>query len=366
MVSMTRLAAFALAASLAAGAPTARAAEAAPLLIGVAAPLSGSSEVLGRQVAAGAKLTAARLGKEGSPVDLVTADAECSADGGAKAAHLFVDRKVKIAVGFLCTEALEAALPILKTAGIPTLDVGVRASRLTDRRERTGYLIWRIAPRGDAEANAIARYLAKRWNGVPYGLVDDGAIYNRSLADAVRLRLEAQGMKASTVDSYRPAEEKQFGLARRIQKTGVTNLFIAGDRPDVAIIARDAASLGLDLKIVGGEALFDEASADAPLKDGIVSIGPLTRFPALADKDSKDPAEAIPEGYFGPAAAAVSVAAEAARAAAKGQSLPEILNTASFSTPLGAIRFDAKGDSDLDLFRAFSWQGTEFVPEAGG
>ncbi|MEX6509089.1 ABC transporter substrate-binding protein [Jiella sp. M17.18] len=353
-----------------AGAQETSAASAPAVTIGVAAPLSDAQEILGRQVEAGAEAAAAAHGGQAA-VRFVTADTQCSADGGRAAAERFAKSHVRIVVGFLCTEAIEAALPILKDAGIPTIDVGVRANRLTERRERTGNLIWRIAPRSGDEAKAVAAYLAKEWQSQPFGLIDDGSIPARNMTDAVRRLVADAGMQPQTVDNFRPAEEKQFGLARRLQRTGVTRFFIAGDRPDIAVIARNAKSLGLDLTIVGGETLFDETSSDMPLPDGIVAIGPKTAFPDLKRADRKDLPEADtllpPQGYFGPAYAATEIAITAASAAGKsGDDLTKVLSSETFDTALGKIRFDAKGDSNLDLYRVFEWQGDRFASEAKG
>lgn len=342
---------------------------AAPIVIGVAAPLSDSEAILGGQLTGGVEAAAARLSRAESPVETITADTTCSAEGGRQAAETFVATNVAIVVGFLCTEALEAALPALRQAEIPTLDVGVRANRLTDRRERTGDLLWRIAPRSDAEALKVAETLAARWQDQPFGLVEDGSITARGLTDTVRRLLEEQGMVPQTIDNYRPAEEKQFALARRLERTGVTRYFIAGDRPDVATIARDAAELGLDLEIVGGESLLDEASIDVPLPDGIVAVAPRTRFAELDDgSDATVLGEGgTAKGYYGPAFAATEIAIAAVRAARdNGRTVPAVLQSETFATGLGTVRFDSKGDSDLDLYRVFVWRGDRFADEAGG
>ena len=54
-------------------------------------------------------------------------DAQCSAEGGAAVADRFFDANVAIVAGFLCTAAIEAALPILKLAGIPVVATGIRS-----------------------------------------------------------------------------------------------------------------------------------------------------------------------------------------------------------------------------------------------
>ncbi|KAB0680896.1 ABC transporter substrate-binding protein [Aureimonas leprariae] len=331
-----------------------------PVRIGVAAPVTGPNAVLGAQVLAGARQAAAAKG-----VVLVEADAQCTPEAGKATAERFVAEKVKVTVGFLCAESLEGALPVLRSAAIPAIDVGVRADRFTAQRRKTGDPVWRLAPHAGAEAEALAATVATRWRDVAFGILDDGSVYGRNLADAVREKVEAGGQRPAAVDGYRPAEEKQFGLARRLARTGVTHLVIAGDRGDAATIARDAAANGLALQFLGGEQLLDEPPDAAEIPEGTLAVGVEQTFRPLSPPGEADAVER--SGYFGPGLAAVEIAATATDIAKReGKPLPDVLNATTFDTSLGRIRFDAKGDSDLNLFRVFRFNGRDFVPEAGG
>lgn len=350
-------------------APTARAQNETDLAIGVAAPLSGSYEILGKQVAAGAASAAKTLSVSDKALRTIEADTRCTAEGGTAAAQAFVSARVSAVVGFLCAPALEAGLPILTAAGIPVIDVGVRVDRITDNRDKSRALVWRVAPRSDAEGAALADYVSVRWASVPFAIVEDGSVYGRDLADAVRDRLEERGTPPTLVDNFRPAEEKQFALARRIAQSGVTNIMVLGSRSDVAVIARDAASLGSSLAIVGGESLVDEDEADLTLPDGVVALASAVDV-APPDNDGENnrsqPAEPPTEGYFDPTFAAVEIVAEALqRSRADGGSLTDVLDAGEFRTRLGTVRFDGKGDGSPTVFKAYVWRKNRFVPQAG-
>lgn len=323
--------------------------------IGVAAPSSGPYAALGAQILAGARSVAGNA-------EIVSADTQCSAEGGMQAAEQFVRDRAAIAVGFLCTAALHAALPILKGANIPALDVGVRADRILTRRERDGTLVWRIAPASSAEAEAIARFVRTRWSGAAFAIVEDGSSYGRDLADTVRARLEEDGLRPSFVDNYRPAEEKQFALARRIGQSGVTRVLVFGTRGDIAVIARDAAASDLGLTIAGGESLLDESTGQVPLAPGIIAV-------ASGFDVDWTPSETAPplEGYGTAAAVATEVAVEALRRSrSSGGSIADILNTDSFDTSRGALRFDGTGQADLATFRPYRWDGARFLADGEG
>lgn len=325
--------------------------------IGVVAPLSGPEAILGEQLLAGA-----RAGAGGTA--LVEADDACSTDGGARAAAQMRERGVKAVVGFLCTAALEAAMPILSAAGIPVIDVGVRTDRLLKRRETDHWPLWRIAPGSGDEAAALVRFVRERWQGESVGLIEDGTAGGRDLADRVRETLEGQGYRFALVDNYRPAEEKQFALARRIAASGVTHLLILGSRPDIAVIARDAAELKLDLRILGGEALVDASRSDGvPLAEGVMAVA-SGRDTAWAPAETAAPNE----GYAFAGRVGAEIARDAlAKAQTSGRSVETVLGNDALATEsAGPVRFGADGAAAILPFRAYRWTGDRFQAEDEG
>jgi branched-chain amino acid transport system substrate-binding protein len=331
------------------------------LTIGVSAPLSGPNERLGRQVAEGAGIAAKTLG-----VATRTADDACSAEGGAAAARGFADAKVDVVVGFLCSEAIEAALPILKDAGIPVVTVGVRAESLTDRREKTGWPVWRLGPRGDDERNAAASLIVKLWRDDLFAIVDDGTIYGRELAETVRNAAEKAALKPVFIDTYRPDSDNQIGLVGRLKRAGATHVFAGGDGDDLAVMGRDAAKLDAGITFAGGEALR-AASGDVAYADGTLMVA-MPEWADIADKRALDAFAAekvVPEGYALPAYAAVEVARAVSDAAAKdGKPIAGELTGKDFATAIGPVRFDAKGDLSENPYRLFRFEDGSFTPLA--
>jgi len=328
-------------------------------LIGVAAPLSGPSSILGRQIRTGALAAVETIGS----ASLEVADDACSAAGGAAAARRFVAARVRAVVGFLCTEAIEAALPILSGAGIPVVTVGVRTDSLTDRRNKTGWLVYRLGPRADSEREAAGRLLARMWASELFAIVDDGTIYGRELAESFRLAAEQAGLKPVFVDTFRPQLDNQIGLIGRLRKAGATHVFAGGDRDDIAIMGRDAAQLQSGIVIAGGEALRAPAS-DVPLTAGTLMIG-LPEWADVADPGvvaSFARRGVVAEGYILPAYAAVEIVLAALGGAdAAGGPLAASLSGRDFPTVIGNVRFDDKGDLADNPYRVFRHDGSSFV-----
>lgn len=334
---------------------------AAEPLLGVAAPLSGPFALLGVQVRDGATVAAEKTG-----ADLALVDDQCSAAGGEKAAQEFIARKVTMAVGFLCSETLEAALPALKQAGIPVITVGVRTNSLTDQRQKTGWPIYRLAPRADAEATAVARIIPGLWRDKPFAIVDDGTIYGRELAETLRASVEQLQLKPVFLDVFRPQLDNQLGLVGRLRKAGAERVFVGGDRDDIAVMTRDSAQLGAGIEFAGGEALRG-ASNGVPLARGTIMIG-LPEWSEIADPGVIalfGTENIMAEGFVLPSFAAVEIAVAASAGDTTGIGLFGRLDEDEFKTAIGPIRFDAKGDLATSPYRAYQFDGLRFVPLQG-
>ncbi|MCO5065865.1 MAG: branched-chain amino acid ABC transporter substrate-binding protein [Rhizobiaceae bacterium] len=324
--------------------------------IAVIAPLSGPTAILGAQVQAGALQAANETGIGGFVLD-----DKCSAEGGAAAAHEAISRGASVIVGFLCAEALEAALPLLKDARIPVVTTGVRLNSLTDTREKTGWMVFRLAPRADAEADAVARLLPKLWREAPFAIVDDGTIYGRELAEAFRAAAQAAGLKPVFTDTYRPDLDNQVALVGRLRRAGAERIFVGGNLRDVAIMARDAKAMGNEMTFAGGEVLRSDKS-DVPLAAGTLMIGlpDWTEIAAPSVVAGFNARQIVPEGYVLPSYAAMQIAAAAVKEAPKDPA--SVLSRKHFATILGDIAFDARGDLTRPLYRLYRFDGTHFVP----
>ncbi|HEY6633007.1 MAG TPA: branched-chain amino acid ABC transporter substrate-binding protein [Rhizobiaceae bacterium] len=326
--------------------------------IGLSAPLTGPSAILGQQMRAGATMAAERLSDPS--VRLSIADDGCTADGGARAARELVAARVQVVVGFLCSEAIEAALPILKEANIPTISVGVRTDSLTDRRIRTGWPVYRLGPRADSEREAAGRLLTRLWERELFAIVDDGTIYGRELSESVRIAAERAGLSPVFVDTFRPQLDNQIGLVGRLQRAGATHVFAGGDRDDVAVIGRDTARLGNRLTVASGETL--RSVGELPLAAGTLMVAlpdwPEVALPAVVAAFAER--RILAQGYAFPAYAAVEIAhAAIADAANAGGPIGE-LGGRDFATAIGTVAFDDKGDLTENPYRLFRYDGEKF------
>ncbi|MDE1997072.1 MAG: ABC transporter substrate-binding protein, partial [Rhizobiaceae bacterium] len=164
---------------------------------------------------------------------------------------------------------------------------------------------------------------------------------------------------------YRPGQEQQIALVRRLKKAGATRVFVGGDRSDVAIMARDAQSEKIPLTFMGGDAMR-ASNQPLALADGAqtVALPDYAALPAAQPTvDAMRAARIEPDGYILPSAAAVSIADQAATAAkAENKPIVEKLVGTTFQTPIGPVSFGKNHELTENPFRLQEWRGNAFVP----
>lgn len=335
---------------------------AAGVKVAVVAPAQGPFAALGKQISAGAAFQAGDRGSQVIPIN-----ESCDPAGSDSLTKALLASGAEAAIGFLCTESLEAALPALAEAGIPAITVSVRSDILMEDALKKNWPFYRLAPGGKSEAAAITDAIVANWKGRPLALIDDGTIQSRELVESVRNGLAEIGVTPVFTDTYRPSQEQQVSLVRRLAKSGATHIFTGGDRNDTAVIARDAKAENVPMTLLGGDTL-KAADLDVPLENGVLAM----TIPDRARSEEAAPvAKAMraagvePEGYVLPAFAAVSLLEQAKDQAEKDDStLADALAKGSYPTVLGPIRFNRSHELTETPFRLMRWQDGHFVDAA--
>ncbi|MBD9372541.1 branched-chain amino acid ABC transporter substrate-binding protein [Rhizobium sp. ARZ01] len=335
-------------------------ASAAGPTIAVVAPVTGPFAILGDQIREGARFAAAT-----DAFDVVEIGEACDEVGDKTIAQSILSAGATAAIGFLCTEDLQAALPALADAGVPAITLSVRSGVLMEDALKRDWPLFRLAPGPGMEAQKVSDVIASTWAAEPFALIDDGTIHARELVEAIRLKLEEKGMKPVFVDTFRPAQEQQIGLVRRLAKAGATRVFVGGDRGDMAVIVRDARAERLPLSFMGGEAMM-AADATVALPDGtqaiVLPIDSATPESAALAMTMKE-AGFVAEGYVFPAYAATTLVGKgAATAASAGKTLPDILAADTFPTVLGTIGFGADHELRDNPYLLMEWKHDRFTP----
>ncbi|MBC2773295.1 ABC transporter substrate-binding protein [Rhizobium sp. AQ_MP] len=332
---------------------------AAELKLAVVAPKTGPYAILGDQVRRGAALAADKLS-----IAIVEIDENCSEGSGKAVADAVTAAGARAAIGFLCSESLKEALPGLAEASVPAFTLSVRWKGVMEDAIKEGWPLYRLAPNGDQEAARLSEIILRDWAGEPVALLEDGTIRGRELTEAIRISLEEKGLKPAFIDTFRPGQEQQLTLVRRLKTAGITHAFVGGDRNDVSIIARDAKAEALSLTLLGGEAMR-AADEPVPLEDGVLAVG-LVETPegpsAAAITADFAAASIAPEGYVLPAHAGVTILADAwGISTAMGTPMSDALVGTTFETAIGPIGFGDDHELTENPYRLLEWRDDRFV-----
>ena len=332
------------------------------LSVGLVIPQEGPFETLGAEIRETVSLWSEK--NPGAFADIVEADDACDAESGESVASAMAEAGVDIAIGFLCPESLAAALPVLAEEGIPAMTLTVRAAVIGEEAKRLSWPFFRFAPISSAEAGVAAEAIRQLWAGEPFALVEDGTIPGRELAEAVRIRLEDGGLQPTFVDNYRPGQDTQPSLIRRLKAAGVTHVFAGGERADLAVIAAEADYQNVSFTFMGGDQL-NAAAGDKPLPDGTLAILASTALPGEAARDA---IAALGENGWHPdglrlhAWAACDILGTLSRRydRARETDIGTLLRGYRFATALGPVTFDAYGERTEPGFVLAEWRNGAF------
>lgn len=317
--------------------------------IALAVPMEGPFALLGKQATAGAQAAAKALGKS-----LTVVNDGCEPEAGPALANAISGTQPDVAIGFICLESLNGALPVLKENSIPALSIAARADALTLKQEKTGYLFRRIAPRDGMEAESLATYLLPLWRETNFAIVDDGTIQARDLVESFRQAATEAGLKPVFSDTFRPGLEKQNALASRLKKAGATHVLFGGSIDDAVILSRDAKEYG-GLTLALGESALPSEPQTAHGQILALALPDLTLLPESAAAKLAIAAEGVlPDAYALLAYAAVEIASTNGSEA-----------NGPFATAVGTITFTPAGDLEVNPFRLTELKNGLFVPLFG-
>jgi branched-chain amino acid transport system substrate-binding protein len=345
-------------------------ADAGDIKIGLANPLTGPLAGSGERNRTAIGLAIRRINAEGGvlgrEVALVTADDACGTDQAAAAALELIKAGVVVVVGHLCSHSSLVAAAVYEAAGLPMISPDSTHPRLTEEGRLN---VFRLGGRDDDQGRIAGDWLAAQTDPSLVAIVHDGSTYGKGLAERTRARLREHGVQERLFAAYPPAAADYLVLVAAVRRTGARRLYVGGYGPDAGRILRTARDQGYAVQMVGGDGLGTQEfrTAAAAAGDGTV----FTARPDLrAEPEAGNVLDAfralglgdLPSGLG--AYAGVQVWAEAARRA--GTTSPAVvaerIRRGRFTTVLGPVAFDAKGDLVGAGWQWYQWRGGSVRP----
>ncbi len=343
---------------------------AAEVLIAVAAPMTGARAWSGEQSRRGAELAVDDLnaagGVLGQRVRLILGDDAADAQQAEAVARKLVADGVVFVAGHRSSDASLAALPIYAEAGVIQISPSSTNPLLTEQNVSS---VFRVCGRDDRQGVVAAEYLARRWPEAAIGIVHDESAYGTGLAEQTKRRLNQLGGKEVLFARYWSGTRDFSPLIEQMRRRRVEVLYIGGYSTEAGLITRQAHDAGYVLQIVSGDALHNpdywmvtgEAGSDALFT---FDQDPRHR-PAAREVVARFRAGGYePEGYTLHTYAAIQVWAQAVERAGTfaRNAVVEVLHRDRFSTVLGPLGFDTKGDLLRHSFVWYRWHDGRYSP----
>jgi branched-chain amino acid transport system substrate-binding protein len=336
----------------------------ADLLIGIGGPLTGPNAAFGAQIQKGVEAAAAEInaagGINGEQIKLVLGDDVSDPKQGISVANKFVADGVKFVVGPFNSGVAIPSSEVYAENGIVMVSPAATNPVYT---ERGLWNVFRTCGRDDAQGGVAGKYLADNFKDAKIAVVHDKTPYGQGLADETKKALNAAGVNEVIYEGVNTGDKDFSALIGKMKEAGVSIIYWGGLHTEAGLIIRQAKDAGLTAKLVSGDGIvsneFASIAGDA-VEGTLNTFGPdPTLRPENKDLVEKFKASGFnPEAYTLYSYAALQSIAGAAKAA--GSNEPEAvaaaLKAGTFTTVLGELGFDEKGDPKLPGYVMYEWK----------
>ena len=242
--------------------------------IGIALPLTGFAAREGKGALEGIILAKNKInqngGLNGKQIELVIEDSKCSATAAATITNKFVNvDEVDAIIGFICSGAVSAALPLADHSKTPVIFFG-SAPGLTNQSEYA----FRTYPSDKFEAEYAAKYaideLGKKNIAILYMQND----YGKGLQTAFKTKVNSLGGTVVIEEPILSDTKDLKTILLRIKKANPDLIYFVG-YPSVAVNGiKQIKEMGIDIPILGSAVFVSEGFVNAAASENVKYITP--------------------------------------------------------------------------------------------
>lgn len=357
--------------SLALGAALAFAggAQAQDIKIAVQGPITGSEATFGAQMKAGAEKAVADINAKGGVMGrklvLTIADDKCDGTESTSVANRVAGSGVAFVVGSYCSSASIPASNVYAESKIVQISPASTNPKFTDQRPGPG--IYRVCGRDDQQGPAAASYILKNFAGKKVAFLHDKSTYGEGLALEAQKAYVAGGGKPVLSDSFNKGDTDFSALVSKLKAAQVDLVYTGTYHTEAGNLLKQMRAQDLKATLMAGDALVSEQFWTIA---GIAGEGTLMTFSPDPAKDPKNAAivkaftdaKIVPEGYVLYTYAAVQAWADAVTSAKSLDfaKVTKALDDGKFSTVIGEVDFNAKGDVTLPGYVVYAWHNGKY------
>ena len=257
--------------------------------------------------------------------------------------------------------------PIYNDAKIVSISPSATTPELTQKGDHP-YFFRTIA--SDDVSGHLAGSFAKDKLGLKkVALLHDKGDYGRGFVNYAREMLEKGGVQIVLEEGITPGAVDYGAVIQKIRKAGADGIIFGGYHPEASKLVQQLAKKKIDIPFIGPDGVKDEQFIKVAGKnaEGVYATGPtdVSKLPMniQAHENHKKKYGTEPGAFYDNAYSATVALLEAIKAAGStdSQKIMEALRTNMVDTPLGKIKFDAKGDAEGIGFSIYEVKDGKFV-----
>jgi len=337
----------------------------AEVKFGMAGPITGPSAATGAQMKNGVEQAAIDInaagGILGQKITVEYGDDVSDPKQGVSVANKFAGDGVKFVVGDYNSGVTIPSSEVYQENGILEITPASTNPTVTERKM---WNIFRTCGRDDQQGAVAGAYIVKHFKGKKIAVVDDKTTYGKGLADETVKGMAKGGMKPVLREGINTGEKDYSALVSKIKQSGADLVYFGGLYTEGGLIVRQMRDQGVKAPMMGGDGITSDefASVGGPGVEGtLMTYGPDPRNnPAAKAAVAKFRAKKFePEAYTLYSYAAVQIikqAAEAAKSLDPKKVAEKMHSGMHFSTVLGPISYDKKGDLTKLDYVVYIWK----------
>ena len=340
--------------------------------LAVAVPTSGDFTAYGQPAVNAARAVAegvnAAGGILGMQVTVIALDDQCKPEMAVNAANRAVSDKVHAVIGHICSGATKAALPIYMEANLPVLSSASTSPDLTQSGVYPNFFRT-IAP-GDDQSKAGVDLAVHRLGLKKIAIIHDKGDYGKSHADFAKEFVEQAKAELVLFEGITVGAVDYSAIIQKMRSAGAQAVIFGGYHPEGSKLVQQMHRRRLNIPFIGPDSIMSPEFIELAGKD-ITNIyatsgKDLSSLPAYrkaADQHRRLYGDKIGLFYMEAYAGAEALLHAMAKSGSlDGTKIMQAMRADYVDTPLGRIKFDAKGDAEGVGYGIYTVKDGRYVP----
>ena len=339
--------------------------------LGVAGPHSGDLAPYGIPAMKAAQLVVKQVnangGVLGKQVELLIQDDQCNPAIATNTATKLITQGAQVVLGHICSGATKAAMGIYKDANIPVMSPSATSTDLTQSGDYPNF--FRTIASDDMQAKLAVDFAIEKLGAKKVAVLHDKGDYGKGFAEFAKKFLnESAKVEVVLFEGVTPGAMDYSSIIQKVRREKADVLIFGGYHPEASKLVAQMKRKRMTTAFLSDDGVKDVsfikvagAAAEGAYMTGPrdLSTNPLNAAATAEFKAAygEDPGAFFHEGYS--AALALLNAVEQA-GSTDYAAVTKALQTKYVETPVGKIKFDAKGDAEGVGFSVYQVEGGVF------